>query len=109
MIAIFGAKKERVGIITIVSTDIAKQVALLIGCRCLMHHRKRGEGMTEIESLQAQCKELKCALDREIDEKTKLGIMYEDMLKERVEADKRNEFLLGQIEAYKYCIENIRR
>ena len=74
-----------------------------------MHRRKRGEGVKNVEELEAECVELRRALDRAESEKTKLGIMYEDMLKERVEADKRNEFLLGQIEAYKYCIENIRR
>ena len=65
--------------------------------------------MNEVESLQAQCRELKCALDREIAERTKIGIMYEELLKEKAELEKRIEFHLGQIEAYKYCIENIRR
>ena len=65
--------------------------------------------MSEIESLQAQCKELKCALDREIDERNKIGLMYEELLKEKAELEKRIEFHLGQIEAYKCCVDNIRR
>ena len=65
--------------------------------------------MNEVESLQAQNKELRVALDREIDEKTKICIMYEELLKEKAELEKRIEFHLGQIEAYKYCVENIRR
>ena len=58
--------------------------------------------MNEIEGLQAQCKELKCALDREIDENRKNGTMYEEKCKEKQELEKRIEFLLGAIEAYKF-------
>ena len=65
--------------------------------------------MNEIESLQAQCKELKYALDREIDERSKIGLMYKELLKEKAELEKRIEFYLGQIEAYKYCVDNTRR
>lgn len=61
------------------------------------------------ESLQAEIKELRFALDREIDERNKIGAMYEELLKEKAELEKRIEFYLGQIEAYKYCIDNIRR
>ena len=64
--------------------------------------------MNEIESLQAQCKELKCALDREIDENRKIGTMYDEKCKENQKLEKRIEFLLGAIEAYKFCIENKR-
>ena len=61
------------------------------------------------EALQDEIKELRFALDREIDERNKIGLMYEELLKEKAELEKRNEFHLGQIEAYKYCIDNIRR
>ena len=64
--------------------------------------------MNEIESLRAQCKELRCALDREIDENSKIGTMYDEKRKENQELEKRIEFLLGAIEAYKFCIENKR-
>ena len=64
--------------------------------------------MNEIESLQAQCKELKYALDREINENRKIGTMYDEKCKENQELEKRIEFLLGAIEAYKFCIENKR-
>lgn len=64
--------------------------------------------MNEIESLQAECKELRCALDREIDKNRKIGIMYDEKCKENQELGKRIEFLLGAIEAYKFCIENKR-
>lgn len=62
-----------------------------------------------IEALQAENKELRFALDREIDERNKISVMYEELLKEKAELEKRIEFNLGQIEAYKYCIDNIRR
>ena len=61
------------------------------------------------EALQAEIKELRFALDREIDERNKIGLMYEELLKEKAEFEKRIEFHLGQIEAYKYCVDNIRR
>ena len=65
--------------------------------------------VNEVASLQAENKELRFALDREIDERNKIGVRYEELLKEKAELEKRIEFLLGQIEAYKYCIDNIRR
>ena len=62
-----------------------------------------------IEALQAENKELRFALDKEIEERNKIGLMYEELLKEKAELEKRIEFHLGQIEAYKYCVGNIRR
>ena len=61
------------------------------------------------EALQAEIKELHFALDREIDERNKISVMYEELLKEKAELEKRIEFHIGQIEAYKYCIDNITR
>lgn len=61
------------------------------------------------EALQAEIKELRFALDKEIEERNKIGLMYEELLKEKAELEKRIEFHLGQIEAYKYCVDNIRR
>ena len=61
------------------------------------------------EALQAEIKELRFALDKEIDERNKIGVMYDELLKENAELKKRIEFHLGQIEAYKYCVDNIRR
>lgn len=61
------------------------------------------------EALQAEIKELRFALDKEIEERNKIGLMYEELLKEKEELEKRIEFHLGQIEAYKYCVDNIRR
>lgn len=58
-----------------------------------------------VESMQAQCKELKIALDRAMDEKSKIGVMYEELLKEKAVLEKRIEFYCGQIEAYRYCID----
>ena len=62
-----------------------------------------------VEALQAENKELRFALDKEIDEKNKISVMYEELLKEKAELEKRIEFHLGQIEAYKYFVDNIRR
>ena len=63
----------------------------------------------KLETLQAENKELRFALDREMDERNKIGVMYEELLEEKEELEKRIKFHLGQIEAYKYCIDNIRR
>lgn len=74
------------------------------------HTAERGvRVVNEIESLQAQCKELRFALDREIGENRKNGAMYEEKCEEVRQLEKRIEFLLGAIEAYKYCVDNIRR
>lgn len=62
-----------------------------------------------VEALQAENKELRFALDKEKEERNKIGLMYEELLKEKVELEKRIEFHLGQIEAYKYFVDNIRR
>lgn len=63
--------------------------------------------MNELEALQAQCKELEYALEREIEEKQKLGVMYEELLKEKTTLEKRIEFLSGANSAYSHCISNI--
>ena len=73
------------------------------------HTKRKRWGEVNTEALQAEIKELRFALDREIDERNKIGLMYEELLKEKAELEKRIEFHLGQIEAYKYCIDNIRR
>ena len=65
--------------------------------------------MTEIECLQAECKALKCDIERANVEKDKFASMYEEALEKMTCMEKRIEFLLGQIEAYKYCFGNIRR
>ena len=62
-----------------------------------------------IEALQVENKELRFALDKEIEERHKISITYEEVLKEKAELEKQIEFQLGQIEAYKYCVDNIRR
>jgi hypothetical protein len=62
-----------------------------------------------IEALMAENKELRFALDREIDERNKIGLMHDELCRENVKLEREIKFLSGQIEAYKYCIENIRR
>lgn len=49
--------------------------------------------MAEIEALQTQLVEMRYALDQARDEKVKLGIMYEESLKEKAELEKKIEFL----------------
>lgn len=63
--------------------------------------------MNEIECLQAECKALKYELDKMSVEKDKFATLYEESLIEKTELERKNAFLLGQIEAYKYCIKNI--
>ena len=65
--------------------------------------------MNEAVMYKAKCDELQWALDTCQEEKAKLGIMYEELLKEKAEIEKKIEFLSGQVEAYKYVVDNIRR
>ena len=57
----------------------------------------------ELEALKAENKELRFALDREIDEKNKVGIMYEELQKKYTELEKEIAFMKGQISAFQYC------
>lgn len=61
--------------------------------------------MNEIVPLKAKCDELQWAFDTCRDEKAKLGVMYENLLKENESLKHKISFLEGQIEAYKYCVE----
>lgn len=65
--------------------------------------------MNDIVALKAKCDELQWALDTCREEKAKLGVLYEELLKEKAELEKKIEFLSGQVEAYKYVVDNIRR
>ena len=56
----------------------------------------------ELESLKAENKELRFALDREIDEKNKIGIMYEELQKKYAEMEKEVAFMKGQISAFQF-------
>ena len=57
----------------------------------------------ELESLKAENKELRFALDREIDEKNKIGIMYEELQKQYAELEKEVAYMKGQISAFQFC------
>jgi predicted nuclease with TOPRIM domain len=64
---------------------------------------------------EAKCKDLQmkcCEMENRIkyltDENSKIGLMYEQLLKEKSDLDRKNGFLEGQIEAYQYCM-NVRR
>ena len=57
----------------------------------------------ELEALKAENKELRFALDREIDEKNKIGTMYEELQKKNAELKKEIAFMKGQISAFQFC------
>lgn len=59
----------------------------------------------ECESMRAECVELKHRVSVLTDEKSKLGIMYEQLLKEKSDMDRQIGRLEGQIEAFKFCME----
>lgn len=61
----------------------------------------------EFDALKAQAKELKYILDQNNDERSKIGIMFEEALKENEDLKKKIEYLSGQCEAYKYCISKM--
>ena len=56
-----------------------------------------------IEALQAENKELSFALDREIDERNKIGVMYEELQKKYAEMEKEIAYMKGQISAFQFC------
>lgn len=62
----------------------------------------------ECMDLRMKCRELdnhnKCLTD----ENSKIGLMYEQLLKEKSDLERKVGLLEGQIEAYQYCI-NVRR
>ena len=55
-----------------------------------------------VDSLQAENAELKHHCDRLMDENSKLGLMYEKLLKEKSDLDRKLGFLEGQVEAYRF-------
>lgn len=65
--------------------------------------------MNDIVALKAKCDELQWSLETCQQEKAKLGVLYEELLEEKAELEKKIEFLSGQVEAYKYVVDNIRR
>ena len=60
----------------------------------------------ELEALKAENKELRFELDREIDEKNKIGIMYEELQKKHTELEKEIAFMKGQISAFQFCVSH---
>lgn len=62
----------------------------------------------ECRSLRDRCAALQMELNGLLDEKNKLGIMYEQLLKEKSDMDRQIGRLEGQIEAYKYCADTRR-
>lgn len=48
--------------------------------------------------------ELKCALDKAIDERRKYGVMYEELLKEKSTLENEILYFMGMIEAFKLVL-----
>lgn len=57
----------------------------------------------ELEALKAENKELRFALDREIYEKNKIGVMYEELQNKYAELEKEVAYMKGQISAFQFC------
>ena len=62
----------------------------------------------ECKDLRMKCRELDNHNKRLTDENSKIGLMYEQLLKEKSDLERKVGFLEGQIEAYQYCV-NARR
>ena len=67
------------------------------------HTKRKRWGEVNIEALQAENKELRFALDREIDERNKIGVMYEELQKKYAEMEKEIAYMKGQISAFQFC------
>lgn len=61
----------------------------------------------KIKCHRAEVEELRFRIDQTGDERSKIGIMFEETLKENEDLKKKVEFLSGQCEAYKYCISKM--
>lgn len=57
----------------------------------------------ELEALKAENKELRFALDQEIDEKNKIGVMYKELQNKYAELEKEVAYMNGQISAFQFC------
>ena len=64
--------------------------------------------MDDIQALKDQNQELKNNLVCAIDEKHKLGVMYEELQKDYNSLKLHNEYLGGQVDAFRRCIECLR-
>lgn len=62
----------------------------------------------ELKIRCAEIAEMKLHLSNVLDERTKMGLEFEQEMKRNDELTKQVEFLKGQIEAYQYCM-NCRR
>lgn len=58
----------------------------------------------ECKDLRLKCREMQEIIDRLMNENGKLGLQYEQTLKEKSDLDRKIGFLEGQIEAYQYCM-----
>lgn len=56
----------------------------------------------ELKIRRCEIEELKCLCDRLRDENSKLGINYEQLLKEKSDLDRKMGYLEGQVEAFRY-------
>ena len=56
----------------------------------------------ECMSLREVCRELKYRIQMLEDEKNKISILYEKLLKEKSDQDLKMGYLEGQVEAYKF-------
>lgn len=58
----------------------------------------------ECKALRLKCQEMQSHIDHLMNENSKLGLQYEQTLKEKSDLDRKIGFLEGQIEAYQYCM-----
>lgn len=65
--------------------------------------------MNDLQALQEECGALAYQLNVSRDEKDKLGKMYEELQKEKDALERHHEFLLGQVEAFRFCIKYMGR
>lgn len=55
-----------------------------------------------VANLKAENEELKYRCERMADENSKLGLQYEQLLKEKSDLDRHMGYLEGQVEAYRF-------
>ena len=56
----------------------------------------------ECLELRDKCCEMECRIQMLTDEKRKIGIQYEKLLKEKSDQDREIGYLEGQVDAYKF-------
>lgn len=64
--------------------------------------------MTDYELMEAKYNEMRVQLDNAIFERNQLEVKYEDLKSEKIALEMHHQYLMGQNEGYRVCLEVMR-